>query len=77
MCILGSVECILGVDFKTKNNMFIKKHNRLIRIPFKHGFVCLKACVKVLSVGEVVIRLMLGQTWKKIYIEGCGMLCVM
>jgi len=77
MFILGNVECILGVDFKTKNNMFIKKHDRLIRIPFKHGLICVKAYVKVLSVGEVVIHLMLGQTWKKKYIERCGMFYVM
>jgi hypothetical protein len=62
MFILGNVECILGMDFKTNNNMFIKRHNRIVRIPFKHGLVCVKAYVKVHSVTEVVIHLMLGQT---------------
>jgi hypothetical protein len=77
MFILGNVECILGVDFKMKNNMFIKRHNKLVRIPFKHGLVCVKAYVNVLSEGEVVIYLMLGQTWKKEYMQRYGMLCVM
>jgi hypothetical protein len=65
MFILGNVKYILGVDFKTKNKMFITRHNRLVRVPCKHGLVCMKAYVKVFSVGKVVIHLMSGQTWKK------------
>jgi type III secretory pathway component EscU len=37
----------------------------------------MKTYAKVFIVGEVVIHLMLGQTWEKKNMEGCGMLCVM
>jgi hypothetical protein len=35
MFFLGEVECVLGVDFITKNNMIIKGHNIVFRIPSK------------------------------------------
>jgi hypothetical protein len=34
---LGGMECILGMEFITHNNVLIKGHNRLVRIPSKNG----------------------------------------
>ncbi len=36
---LRGMECILEMEFITNNNVFIKGHNRLIRIPSKNGIV--------------------------------------
>jgi len=36
---LGGMDCILGMEFITQNNVFIERHNRLIRIPFKSRIV--------------------------------------
>jgi len=36
---LRGMDYILGVEFITRNNMLIKGHNRLIRIPSKNGIV--------------------------------------
>jgi hypothetical protein len=32
---LGGMDCILGMEFITQNNVLIEGHNRLVRIPFK------------------------------------------
>jgi len=39
---LRGMECILGMEFITHNNVFIEGHNRLIRIPSKNGIVWVK-----------------------------------
>jgi hypothetical protein len=39
----GGMDCILGMEFITQNNVFIEGHNRLVRIPSKSGIVRLKA----------------------------------
>jgi hypothetical protein len=40
---LGGMECILGMEFITQNNVLIEGHNRLVKIPFKSGIVRIKA----------------------------------
>jgi hypothetical protein len=40
---LGGMECILGMEFITQNNVLIERHNRLVRIPSKSGIVKVKA----------------------------------
>jgi hypothetical protein len=36
---LGGMDCILGMEFITHNNVFIEGHNRLFKIPSKNGVV--------------------------------------
>jgi len=36
---LGGMDCILGMEFITQNNVLIEGHNRLVRIPSKSGIV--------------------------------------
>ncbi len=73
---LGGMECILGMEFITHNNVFINGHNRLIKIPSKNGIVQVKAH-EVPAVGGLTIRLMLGRTLEKECMGCCGMLCMM
>ncbi len=73
---LGGMDCILGMEFITHNNVFIKGHNRLVRIPSKNGIVRVKAH-EVPSVGGTSIHLMLEKTLEKECVGGYGMLCVM
>ncbi len=73
---LGRMNCILGMEFITQNNVLIEGHNRLVRIPSKNGIVRVKAH-EVPSVGGSTIHLMLGKTFPKECMGGCGMLCVM
>jgi len=73
---LRGMDCILGMEFITHNNVIIEGHSRLIRIPSKNGVVQVKAH-EVLSVSGSTIHLMLGKTLKKECIRGYGMLCVM
>jgi hypothetical protein len=40
---LGGMDCILGMEFITQNNVLIEGHNMLVRIPFKSGIMRLKA----------------------------------
>jgi hypothetical protein len=40
---LGGMDCILGMEFITQNNVLIEGHNRLVRISFKSGIVLVKA----------------------------------
>jgi hypothetical protein len=73
---LGGMDCILGMEFITHNNVLIEGHNRLIRIPSKNGVIRVKA-YEVPSVGGLTIHLMLGKTLEKKCMGGYGMLCVM
>jgi hypothetical protein len=61
---LGGMDCILGMKFITHNNVFIKGHNRLVRIPSNNQVVQVKAH-EVPSVGGSTIHLMLGKTLEK------------
>jgi hypothetical protein len=73
---LGGMDCILGMEFITRNNVLIEWHNMLIRIPSKNGIVRVKAH-EVPSVGGTTIHLMLGKNLEKECVGGYGMLCVM
>ncbi len=73
---LGGMDCILGMEFITRNNVLIEGHNRLVRIPSKNGIVRVKAH-EVPSVDGTTIHLMLGKTLEKECVGGYGMLCVM
>ncbi len=73
---LGGMDCILGMEFITSNNVLIEGQNMLIRIPSKNGIVRVKAH-EVPSVGGTTIHLMLGKALEKECLGGCGMLCVM
>ncbi len=73
---LGGMDCILGMEFITHNNVLIEGHNRLVIIPYNNGVVWVKAH-EVPNVGGSTIHLMLGKTLEKEYMGGYGMLCVM
>jgi hypothetical protein len=34
---LGGMDCILGMEFITRNNVLIEGHNKLVRIPSKNA----------------------------------------
>jgi hypothetical protein len=73
---LKGMDCILGMEFITHNNVLIERHNRLVRIPSKNGIMRVKAH-EVPSVGGTTIHLMLGKTFEKQCMGSYGMLCVM
>ncbi len=73
---LGGMDCILGMEFITQNNVFIEGHNRLVRIPSKSGIVRVKAH-ELPCVGGPTIRFMLRKTWERECVGGHGMMCVM
>ncbi len=73
---LGGMDCILGMEFITHNNVLVEGHNRLIRIPSKNGIIRMKAH-EVPNVGGSTIHLMLRKTLEKECMGGCSMLCVM
>jgi hypothetical protein len=73
---LGGMDCILGMEFITKNNVLIEGHNRLARIPSKSGIVQVKAH-ELPCVGGPTIHFMLGKAWEKECVGGYGMMCVM
>jgi hypothetical protein len=73
---LGGMNCILGMEFITYNNVLIEGHNRLVRIPSKNGIVRVKAH-EVPTVGGSTIHLMLRKTLEKECMGGYGILCVM
>jgi hypothetical protein len=73
---LGGMDCILGMEFITRNNVLIKGHNRLVKIPSKNGIVRMKVH-EVPSVGGTTIHLMLGKTLERECVGGYAMLCVM
>ncbi len=58
------MDCILGMEFITQNNVLIEGHNRVVRIPSKNGIVRVKAH-EVPSVGGTTIHLMLEKLEKK------------
>jgi hypothetical protein len=70
---LGGMECILGMEFITHNNVFIEGHNRLIRIPSKNGIVWVKVH-EMPNAGGLTIHLILSKTWGKKCMRGYGML---
>jgi len=70
------MDCILGMEFITHNNVLIEGHNKLFRIPSKNGVVQVKAH-EVPSVGGSTIHLMFKKTLEKACMGGYGMLCVM
>jgi len=57
---LGGMDCILGMEFITQNNVLIEGHNRLVRIPSKSGIVRVKAH-ELPCVGGPTIHFMLGK----------------
>jgi hypothetical protein len=73
---LGGMDCILGMEFITHNNVVIEGHNRLVRIPSKNGIVRMKTH-EMPSVAGSTIHLMLEKTLEKECMGSCGMLCVM
>jgi hypothetical protein len=73
---LGGMDCILGMEFITHNNVFIEGHNRLVKIPSKNGIVRMKAH-EMPTVGGSTIQFMLEKTLEKECMGGYGMLCVM
>jgi len=73
---LGGMDCILGMKFITRNNVFIEGHNRLVRIPSKNGIMRMKAH-EVPNVGGSTIHMMLRKTLERECMGSYGMLCVM
>jgi hypothetical protein len=73
---LKGMECILGMELITHNNVFIKGHNRLVKIPSKNGIIRVKTH-EVLNVGGSTIHLMLGKTLENECMGGYGIFCVM
>ncbi len=65
---LGGIDCILGMEFITRNNVLIEGHNRLVRIPSKNGIMRVKAH-EVPNVGGTAIHLMLGKTLERDCVE--------
>jgi hypothetical protein len=73
---LRGMECILGMEFITHNNLLIQGHNKLVKIPSKNGTIRMKAH-EVPSVGGSTIHFIFENTLEKECMGGCGMLCVM
>ncbi len=73
---LGGMECILGMEFITQNNVLIEGHNRIVKIVSKSGIVRVKAH-ELPCVGDPTIRFMVGKAFKKECVGGFDMMCVM
>jgi hypothetical protein len=73
---LGGMDCVLGMEFITQNNVLIEGHNRLVRIPSKGGIVKVKAH-ELPCVGGPTIHFMVGKAWERECVGGFGMMCVM
>ncbi len=73
---LGGMDCILGMEFITQNDVLIKGLNNLVKIPSKSGIVWVKAH-ELPCVGGPTIHFMLGKAWEKECVGGYGMMCVM
>jgi len=73
---LGGMDCDLGMEFITQNNVFIEGHNKLVRIPSKSGIVKVNAH-EMPCVGGPTIHFMLRKTWERECMGGYGMMCVM
>jgi hypothetical protein len=65
---LGGMDCILGMEFITQNNVLIEGHNRLVRIPSKSGIVRVKVH-ELPCLGGSTIHFMLGKTWERECVE--------
>jgi hypothetical protein len=61
---LGGMDCVLGMEFITHNNVLIEGHNRLVKISSKNGVVRVKAH-EVPSVGGSTIHFMLRIFFEK------------
>jgi hypothetical protein len=61
---LGGMDCSLGMEFITQNNVLIEGHNRLVRISSKSRIVWVKAH-ELLCVSGSTIHFMLGKTWER------------
>jgi hypothetical protein len=70
------MDCILGMEFITQNNVLIEGHNRLVRVPSKSGIMRVKA-QELPCVGGPTIHFMLGKAWEKECVGSYGMMCVM
>ncbi len=57
---LGGMDCVLGMEFITQNNVLVKGHNRVVKIPSKSGIMRVKAH-EVPCVGGSTIHFMLGK----------------
>ncbi len=73
---LGGMDCILGMEFITHNNVLIEGHNRLVRISSKNRIVRVKTH-EMPCVGGSTIHLMLRKTSERECVGGCAMLCAM
>ncbi len=73
---LGGMDCVLGMEFITQNNVLIEGHNRLVRIPSKNVIMKVKAH-EMPCVGGPTIHFMLGKTWERECVRRYSMLCVM
>ncbi len=71
---LGGMDCVLGMEFITQNNVLVEGHNKLIRISSKSGIVRVKAH-ELPCVSGLTIHFMLGKTWEKECMGGYGMMC--
>jgi hypothetical protein len=69
------MECVLGMEFITQNNVLIEGHNRLVRIPSKSGIVRVKAHELPCGNGPT-IHFMLGKAWERECVGSFGMMCV-
>jgi len=73
---LGGMDCVLGMEFITQNNVLIEGHNRLVRISSKSGIVWVKAH-ELPNASGPTIHFVLRKTWERECVGGYGMLCVM
>jgi hypothetical protein len=73
---LGGMDCILGMEFITQNNVLIERHNKLVRISSKSEIVQMKAH-ELPCVSGLTIHFMVGKTWERECVRGYGMMCVM
>jgi hypothetical protein len=58
---LGGMDCVLGMEFITQNNVLIEGHKILVKIPSKSGIMKMKAH-EMPCVGGPIIHFMLGKT---------------
>jgi hypothetical protein len=70
---LGGMDCILGMEFITQNNVLIEGHNRLVRIPSKSGIVWVKAHeLPYVYVRKNLGKRMCGRLWHDVCYAGVG-----
>jgi hypothetical protein len=73
---LGEMDCILGMEFITQNNVLIEGHNKLVKIPSKNEIVRVKAH-ELPCVGGPTIHFMSGKASERECVGRYGMMCVM